>query len=206
MSSAKNANAANKSWISSLFASPNADKEQQFGVNLTTNNKAFSSEISNVSKKFVSTNKKYRDELAKYKKIAEFNKQLTNAYITNFKVMVDVSKLLTDYSSFFHVLKEEVAKTEGQIGTLQASEVQHIENLTKEKLGEFGNIFMDQSEKVKALYTKYGQEEQIKGINNSQESLKVLMGNAANTLKVILPPAEIKKGGRKSLKAKTRKV
>jgi hypothetical protein len=202
--SARNANSS-KSWISSLFSPTNTAKEQQFGVNLTTNNKAFSSEISNVSKKFVSTNKKYRDEIAKYKKIVEFNKQLTSAYITNFKVMVDVSKLLTDYSAFFHVLKEEVAKTEGQIGTLQASEVQHIEDMTKDKLGEFSNIFMDQSEKVKALYTKYGQEEQIKGINNAQESMKIVMENASNTLRQVLPPAE-KKGGRKPLKARSRKI
>lgn len=203
---AKNASQnANKSWISSLFAPQNASKEQQFGVNLTTNNKGLSSEISNVSKKFVSTNEKYRNQIAKYKKIAELNKQLTSSYITNFKVMVDVSKLLTDYAAFFHVLKEEVAKTEGQVGTLQANEVQHIEDLTKEKLGKFTDIFVEQSQKVKELYKKYGQEDQIKGIDSAQESFNNIMTLSANTLKEVAPPVE-KKGGRKPFKARARKV
>ena len=195
-----------KSLLKSLFSPNAAENKQQFGVNLTTNSKAFSGELSNVSDKFVRTNKKYRDEIAKYKKIAELNKQLTAAYKTNLNVMIDVSKLLTDYSAFFHVLKEEVIKTEGQIGTLQASEVQHIEDLTKEKLGQVSNSFMDQSEKVKQLLSKYGQEEQIKSINSAQESMNNVMASSGNTWKAITAPNTAAKGGRsKAYKKKTLK-
>jgi hypothetical protein len=196
-------NADNKSWLSTLFTQNASEGKEQFGVNLTTNNKAFSGELSNFGQQFVNTNKKYQNEMAKYKRIAEFNKQLTTAYTKNLRVMVDISKLLTDYSAFFHVLKEEIGKTEGQIGTLQASEVQHIENLTKEKLGEFGTIFQDQTEKVKALYAKYGQEDARNKVTELQESLNNVTTNAANTYKFIANA----KGGRpkKALKKKTLK-
>ena len=152
-----------------------------FGANLPVGNKALSAEISEVGQKFVKTNKKYRDEIDKYKKIADFNKKLSSSYIANVHAIIDVSKLLNDYALFFNILKEEINKTEGQIGTLQSSDIQYLENLTKAKMEEFSHKFIEQSEKVRGLYTKYGQESEAKTISSAQEQLKNTISNAGVT-------------------------
>jgi len=169
-----------------------------FGANLPVGNKALSAEISEVGQKFVKTNKKYRDEIDKYKKIAEFNKKLSSSYIANVHAIIDVSKLLNDYALFFNILKEEISKTEGQIGTLQASDIQYLENLTKAKMEEFSNKFIDQSDKVRGLYTKYGQETEAKMITSAQEQLKSTVSNASTTYNSLISETrntEAPKGG-----------
>ena len=179
----------------------NASKPSQpvasFGANLPVGNKALSAEISEVGQKFVKTNKKYRDEIDKYKKIAEFNKKLSSSYIANVTTMIDVSKLLNDYSMFFNLLKEEINKTEGQIGSLQASDIQYIEALTKAKMEEFTNRFIEQSEKVKTLYAKYGQQEEAKVLGSAQESIKGVVTNASVTYQSLMNASKSQTGGKK---------
>jgi hypothetical protein len=165
----------------------NASKTSvSFGANLPVGNKALSTEISEVGQKFVKTNTKYRTEIDKYKKIAEFNKKLSSSYIANIHAIVDVSKLLNDYALFFNILKEEINKTEGQIGTLETSDIQYLENLTKAKMDEFSNKFIEQSEKVRSLYAKYGQTEEAKTISSAQEKIKTTLTNAEITYKSLL--------------------
>lgn len=149
-----------------------------FGANLPVGNKALSVEISEVGQKFAKTNKKYRDEIDKYKKIADFNKKLSSSYIANVQAAIDISKLLNDYALFFNMLKDEINKTEGQIGTLQLADIQYLENLTKAKMEQFSSRFIEQSEKVRILYTKYGQQEEAKTLGSAQESLKTVVDNA----------------------------
>lgn len=168
-----------------------------FGANLPVGNKALSAEISEVGHKFVRANKKYRDEIDKYKKIAEFNKKLSSSYITNVHAMIDVSKLLNDYALFFNLLKEEIEKTEGQIGTLKTEDIQYLENLTKAKMEEFSNRFVEQSEKVKVLYNKYGQPDEARTIGTAQEYLKGVVSNAGVTYQGLLN-ATRQKGGKKT--------
>ena len=149
-----------------------------FGANLPVGNKALSVEISEVGQKFAKTSKKYRDEIDKYKKIADFNKKLSSSYIANVQAAIDISKLLNDYALFFNMLKDEINKTEGQIGTLQLADIQYLENLTKAKMEQFSSRFIEQSEKVRILYTKYGQQEEAKTLGSAQESLKTVVDNA----------------------------
>jgi hypothetical protein len=167
-----------------------------FGANIPVGNKALSAEISEAGQKFVKANKKYRDEIDKYKKIAEFNKKLSTSYIENVHAMIDVSKLLNDYALFFNLLKEEIAKTEGQIGTLQASDIAYLENLTKSKMEEFSNRFIEESNKVKALYDKYGQDAEAKTISTAQEDIKGIVGNATTTYSDIVELTRPTQGGR----------
>lgn len=199
MFGSKSSNVNSKSTSSSPSAS--------FGANLPVGNKALSAEISEVGQKFVKANKKYRDEIDKYKKIADFNKKLSASYIANVHAMIDVSKLLNDYAMFFNMLKEEINKTEGQIGTLQASDIQYLENLTKAKMEEFSNRFIEQSEKVKGLYSKYGQEDEAKTITSAQESIRGVVGNASLTYASIMDlsrPAQGGKSKRRTLKTTTK--
>ncbi len=179
---------SSKTSNTSTVKPPNASaiSAVSFGANLPVGNKALSAEISEVGQKFAKTSKKYRDEIDKYKKIADFNKKLSSSYIANVQAIIDVSKLLNDYALFFNMLKEEISKTEGQIGTLQAADIQYLENLTKAKMEQFSTKFIEQSEKVRTLYNKYGQQEEAKTIGSAQESLKTVVNNAGITYQSLL--------------------
>ncbi len=177
LSSSKSSNASSVKPPNASVSSTSSPSVS-FGANLPVGNKALSAEISEVGQKFAKTSKKYRDEIDKYKKIADFNKKLSSSYIANVQAVIDVSKLLNDYALFFNMLKEEINKTEGQIGTLQAADIQYLENLTKAKMEQFSARFIEQSEKVRTLYNKYGQQEEAKTLGSAQESLKTVVNNA----------------------------
>lgn len=186
LSSSKSSNASSVKAPNAASASPSVS----FGANLPVGNKALSAEISEVGQKFAKTNKKYRDEIDKYKKIADFNKKLSSSYIANVQAAIDISKLLNDYALFFNMLKDEINKTEGQIGTLQAADIQYLENLTKAKMEQFSSRFIEQSEKVRALYNKYGQQDEAKTLGSAEESLKTVVSNAGITYQSLLNSAK----------------
>lgn len=171
-----------------LFGSapPNSAPTSSFGANLPIGNKALSAEISNVGDKFSKTNEKYRNEINKYKRIADFNKKLSVSYIANIHAMIDVSKLLNDYALFFNLLKDEIMKTDGQIGSLKAEDIQYLESLTKAKIDEFSNSFTANAEKVKKLYIHYDQQSEVKTIEEAQVSMTNLITDANVTYKNLL--------------------
>jgi hypothetical protein len=169
-----------------MFGSKDASSKATLGANLNIDNKGLSVEMDVVKQKISKTNQKYRDEIEKYKKIADFNKKLTSSYINNINAMVDVSKLLNNYVAFFNFLKDELAKTENTIGSLTTEDIQYLESLTKAKMEEFSNRFMDQSEKIKVLYTKYNQQDEAARISSAQENIKSTMDNASATYQTLL--------------------
>jgi hypothetical protein len=152
-----------------------------FGVNLPINNKSLSAEINDVSESFIKTNKKYRDEITKYKQIANFNKNLSKSYIANVTAMIDVSKLLNDYSIFFDILKDEITNTNNSVGSIDAQEVEYLKNLTKDKLDELINVFRTQTDKVKTIYKKFGQVDELQTIESAQNLMNAVSDNAKTT-------------------------
>jgi len=158
---------------------------KSFGTNLSVDGKSVSAEISSVGDHVIKTNKKYLTEINKYKKIADFNKKLSDSYSANMYAMIDVSKLLNDYVQFFNILKEEMSKMD-HLGILKAEDVAYLESLTKSKMEEFTNSFMKESDKVRILYEKFGQDTEMRHINKARDSMKNVMGNATVTYKELL--------------------
>jgi hypothetical protein len=152
-----------------------------FGVNLPVNNKSLSAEINDVSESFIKTNKNYRDEINKYKQIANFNKNLSKSYIANVTAMIDVSKLLNDYSIFFDILKNEISNTSNSVGSIDAQEIDYLKNLTKDKLDELINVFKTQTDKVKTIYKKFGQMDELNTIESAQNLMSAVSDNAKTT-------------------------
>ena len=174
-------------------------QESSFGANMSLENKSLSKELVDIGDKFVSTNKKYVSEIEKYKKIVEFNKRLSNSYIGNLKVMVDVSKLLNDYATLFEMLKQEISKTEQHVGTLTSKDIEYLADLTRAKLEQFNQVFVGQSKKVKDIYIKYDQGDEANRITQAEESIKNVMDDASKTISVV----DVKAGGKKVKTAKT---
>lgn len=130
------------------------------------------SELESVKGKIVQTSKKYRDELTKYREIAAFNQQLSNGYVRNLEAMVDVSRIMNYYIEIFNVLRDEFDKNERVLGTsLTNVDISYLERLTKSKMDELNNKFMNESEKLKKLYSQYGKNEELARVQEAQRSL-----------------------------------
>lgn len=130
------------------------------------------SELESVKGKIVQTSKKYRDELTKYREIAAFNQQLSSGYVRNLEAMVDVSRIMNYYIEIFNVLRDEFDKNERVLGTsLTNVDISYLERLTKTKMDELNTKFMNESEKLKKLYSQYGKNEELARVQEAQRSL-----------------------------------
>lgn len=167
--------------LSFFSNNPKTTNASSFGTNLPINNKSLSAEINDVGEKFIKTNNKYRSEIEKYKKIATFNKNLSKSYITNVTAMIDVSKLLNDYSVFFDILKNEIESTNSTLTTIKPEEIEYLKSLTDDKLEQLINVFKTQTDKVKNIYKKFGQNDEYETINAAQNLMSELPNNAKTT-------------------------
>ncbi len=153
-----------------------------FGIGITSDNKPLASEINDIGNRIVKNNKKAINELTKYKQVNDLNKKLSQSYRENLQVMIDISKLLNSYASFFEILKGELEKNEKSLGDLELKDVENIENLTREKMDRFNNEFQTQSDKVKSLYKKFGQNDEFNRLSTLQQGIPQV-SNAANIAK-----------------------
>lgn len=130
------------------------------------------SELESVKGKIQQTSKKYRDELTKYREIAAFNQQLSNGYVRNLEAMVDVSRIMNYYIEIFNVLRDEFDKNEKVLGaSLTNVDISYLEKLTKSKMDELNTKFMNESEKLKKLYSQHGKNEELARVQEAQRSL-----------------------------------
>lgn len=151
------------------------------GINISASD-GINTELAHVTSKLRSTNKKYTDEIVKYKEIAEFNKSLSASYMQNIKAMINVSQLLEQYANIFNVLKEETDKLEKALGVqLNVQDFQYLENMTKDKMAELNDKFIKETDSLKKVFDKYGKKQESEDISNAQLMMKKSLSNAANT-------------------------
>lgn len=156
------------------------------GLNLSANN-TINEELSSVTNKIRRTNKKYTDEITKYKEIAAFNKKLSASYMQNLQAMVDVSKLLEQYAHIFYVLREETEKLEKALGMdFNIQDFQYLENMTKDKMEELNRNFFKETETLKKIYEKYGKASELVALNNAQSMVASTTVNASTTFKKLV--------------------
>ena len=177
--------------FSQLFGSASKPPQQQqqvpsitsLGINIGRSDpKNISQEIEQVTKQIQRTNRKYTDEITKYKEIANFNKKLTQSYVQNLQVIVDVSKLLEQYANVFYVLREETEKLEKSLGMeFNIDDFRYLERLTADKMMELNNMFMKETSDLKNLYEKYGKKDEAKTIADAQQLMSTATRDSKTT-------------------------
>ena len=189
-----------------FLASKPQNSSQSFGVKLTGNS-GVPTDLEQMKGNIVRTNKKYREELSKYREIAKFNQQLSNGYIKNLEAMVDVSRVMSYYIEIFNLLREEFEKNEKLMGSsLSAVDIGYIERLTKSKIDELNNKFMNESDKLKKIYNSFGRTQEVTRVNEAQQNMRLTTEGADNTfnnLRAIEQGAV--QGGAKRYKPKTQR-
>jgi predicted nucleic acid-binding Zn-ribbon protein len=152
--------------------------------------------IDEIEKRISGTSDKLKTEMTKYKQIAALNKKLTESYVTNYYVMVDISKLLKDYSEIFDKLSVVLQKYD-QI-EISPIDMDHLKNITKAKLDEINGDFSKQTNNIRSLYTKYNMGSELTKLS----AVDPLTKNVGSSVDDILNKL---KGGSKTVR-KTRKT
>lgn len=166
--------------MSSIFSGLNKSTDG-FGIGITSDNKPIAKEINDIGNRIVKNNKKAITELTKYKQVNELNKKLSQSYRENLVVMIDISRLLNSYAGFFDLLKNELEKNERTLGDLELRDIENIESLTRDKMDKFNSEFINQSEKVKSMYRKYGLNDEFNRLANLQQGIPQITGLAEQT-------------------------
>jgi len=156
-----------------------------FGYKIT-GNAGVPSDLESMKGSIVRTNKKYREEISKYREIAKFNQQISNGYIKNLEAMVDVSRVLNYYIEIFNIIREEFSKNEQLMGnSLKTADIGYLEKLTKSKVDELNGKFMVESEKLKKLYNDYGKTAEATRVSEAQQNLRLTTEGADQTLSAV---------------------
>lgn len=188
--------------MSFLFGRSDPTPSSTFGVKLTGNS-GVPSDLEAMKGNIVRTNKKYREELSKYREIAKFNQQLSNGYIRNLEAMVDVSRVMNYYIEIFNLLRDEFDKNDKLLGTsLKTTDISYLERLTKSKIDELNNRFLTESEKLKKIYTDFGKTAEVSRVTEAQNNLRATTESANvtyNNLKTLEQGATVQGGARKRL-------
>lgn len=168
--------------MSFFFGSPKPSSNSSFGYKLM-GDAGLPRDLENLKGNIVTANKKYREELTKYREVAKFNQQLSTSYVRNLEAMVDVSRILNYYVEIFSLFKEEFEKNEALIGTsLKTSDISYLERLTRSKLDELNSKFIVETDKLKKIYSQYGRQEELSRVNEAQSSLRSISDGAETTM------------------------
>lgn len=133
------------------------------------------------------TSKKYREEITKYKEIAKLNEKISAGYLKNLDAMIDVSRILNYYVEIFNILKVELEQNERVIGetSLKVEDIGYLERLTRNKVDELNNKFMNETEQLKKLYTAYGKTQELGRIIDAQGSFQAASAATTDTVNKI---------------------
>ena len=112
---------------------------------------------------------------AKIDKLKEINNKLTDGYELSLRMVVDVSKLLQNYTKMFDDLEKLLSALDQDMG-VQQTDIQYISHLTKESIRKISDDFNNQFPSIVEVLEKNGNREtmsyatRLKGIVNQLPS------------------------------------
>lgn len=143
--------------------------DQYLGKNIQDHDK-LAMKVNDISEKIEKKKSQYQTMKQKVERLNDLNNKLSSGYELSLRMVVDVSKLLTNYTKMFDDLEQLIGNLDDDMNIKQ-NDIQYISNLTKESIKKISYDFNSQfSTVVKALEK-----------NNSSESIQY-----ANKLKTIV--------------------
>lgn len=183
------------SW---LFAEKKKNASPDFGISMGDSKFKAAVKLNDIEEKFKKTNEKITSEATKFKNVANLNKKLTESYVQNYYVMLDISKLLKDYADVFEKLSEMLKKYDNI--EISPMDMDHLKLITRAKLDELNGDFTKQSTSIRSLYSKYNMGNEL----NKLSAVEPLARNVGSSVDETLSKF-IKTGGTTNYLKKTDK-
>jgi hypothetical protein len=154
--------------------------------------------VTNLSTKIENKKNQFQNMKNKIEKLTELNRKLTNGYELSLKVVVDVSKLLQNYTRMFDDLDEIFGKLDDEMG-IQQVDIKYISELTKESIKKITLDFNEQYPVIVNALEKNGNKESLSSATKLKAIINELPLNAAEIEKDF-----IKTGGGRKVGVNTR--
>lgn len=119
------------------------------------------------------------------------NKKLASGYINNLNVIVDLSRLLTEYRDTMGDILEAMRTFDESL--MRNNDIQHIKDLTSEKLHQVNDFFKTDVKQVHELLKQQGRHDVAQRLFQSKDNFDETYKQSMNT---ILNQDGGKKGGR----------
>ncbi len=156
---------------------------------------------------------KNKTELKKYRELSKFNEQLSQSYVANLRIIVDISNLLNSYNEFFELFKTRLAEIDQELGIpISSDDFDYLRRLTTEQMGQLNNVFKNETMNLKKMYSKFGRQKEYNDVEMAErlyDQTKASGETAYSTIKLAqqqgnqTPP--IMGGKRKTSKQKSKK-
>lgn len=149
---------------------------------------------------------KHKDMQERLKSITEINNKLSQSYDVSLRIIVDVSKLLNQYISFFNEIEVLVEGLNGELNQRETSEyIRYINRLTSDNIDKMTKEFQNQLNQLIPLMTKNKLE------TSSLQQYGSLLENINQDAKQLVrqqeaqPPTPVASGGATSSSKKIKK-
>jgi hypothetical protein len=136
----------------------------------------------------------------------KLNKVLTNGYVNNLNVIVDLSKLLTEYGNTINEIMSVLLKFDNSIlDELKGTDLEYMKELTSDKLEQVSKFFVNDVSKVKELLISLGKVDVSDKLDRSRSNFNETYEQGIKT-QAILQGGRKKKVYKKKVIIRKRKV
>jgi predicted FMN-binding regulatory protein PaiB len=147
--------------------------------------------VTTISDRISKKKTQFENMRTKIAKLTDLNTKLTHGYELSMKMVVDVSKLLQNYTKMFDDIEGMLASIDDNMG-IQQGDIKYISNLTKESIMKIRNEFNQQYPSILQALQQQGTKENIASANKLKAIVNELPSNIEQTEKQMIV------GGRKS--------
>ena len=151
--------------------------------------------VSNLSDKIEKKKHQFSNMKQKIQNLSQLNQTLTTGYELSLKMVVDVSKLLQNYTKMFDDLEVTLKNLDDVMG-VQDVDIRYISDLTKQSIQKITSDFNDQYPKIVYELEKQGNRESAM----MAKKLKTIANDLhirADEIQRIMPSTLSRGGGKK---------
>ena len=152
---------------------------QYLGDNIENHDKLMV-KVNDITEKIEKKRSHYQNMKNKVEKLTELNNKLSNGYEWSLKMVVDVSKLLTNYTKMFDDLEQLLGNLDNDMNVKQ-TDIKYISNLTKESINKISFDFNQQFPSVIQALEKSNSRDSVVYANR----LKTIVNELPSDAKVI---------------------
>lgn len=128
---------------------------------------------------------KYTSSIINYKKVVKFNKTLSDSYESNLVVLIDMSKLLTQYATFLKHLSTVIAEASEEIDGVTFEDLKHMQALAGQQASDIMQIFKENTYNLMQVYSEYNDKERVDTLKNLIEKADIVSDFSNQLLKGI---------------------
>lgn len=139
-----------------------------FGLLENMGNSSVLKQLETVQEKLRRTQTLSTEYNAKYRQLAELNKNLANGYVHNLNVIIDLSRVLTEYKDTLSTVIDTLQKFDDVMGKeLGGVNVEHLQLLTEQSIRNLGSYFTDEVGKIRTVLSSLGKTDLVNKIDRS---------------------------------------